>query len=92
MLEVQLTDFLEKVKFETSLQEKLKAAGNFDDLVSIANEAGCSISADGLKKAQSEPTDEELESAAGGGRCACTWTSHNTCDCINRSLHDSGLE
>lgn len=35
-------------------------------VVSIAEEAGFSISADDLKNAQSDASDEELESAAGG--------------------------
>ena len=62
----QLKAFLEKVKDDSSLQEKLKAAANPDDVVSIAKEAGFSISADDLKNAQSELSDEELEGVAGG--------------------------
>ena len=68
MSEEQLKAFLEKVKADTSLQEKLKAASNPDAVVSIAKEAGFSISADDLKKAQSELSEEELEGAAGGRR------------------------
>ena len=67
MSEEQLKTFLEKVKGDTSLQEKLKAAANADTVVSIAKEAGFSISADYLKNAQSELSDEELEGVAGGG-------------------------
>ena len=67
MSEEQLKAFLEKVKGDTSLQEKLKAAADNDALVEIAKESGFSISADDLKKAQSEVSDEELERAAGGG-------------------------
>ncbi|KZR85647.1 Nitrogen fixation protein of unknown function [Synechococcus sp. MIT S9509] len=66
MSEEQLKAFLEKVKADTSLQEKLKAAADTDAVVSIAKEAGFSISADDLKNAQSEISEEELESAAGG--------------------------
>ena len=69
MSEEQLKAFLEKVKGDTSLQEKLKAAADVDAVASIAIEAGFSISADDLKKAQSELSDEELEGAAGGGGC-----------------------
>ena len=65
MSEEQLKAFLEKVKADTSLQEKLKAAANADAVVSIAKEAGFSISADDLKKAQ-ELSKEELEGVAGG--------------------------
>ena len=67
MSEEQLKAFLEKVKADTSLQEKLKAAADADAVVSIAKEAGFSISADDLKKAQAEISEEELESLAGGG-------------------------
>ena len=68
MSEEQLKAFLEKVKADTSLQEKLEAAGGADAVVSIAKEAGFSISADDLKQAESEVSDEELEAAAGGVR------------------------
>ena len=64
MSEEQLKAFLEKVKGDTSLQEKLKAEGA--DPVAIAKEAGFIISADDLTKAQSELSDEELEGVAGG--------------------------
>ena len=64
MSEEQLKAFLEKVQADTSLQERLNAEGA--DPVSIAKEAGFSISADDLKNAQSEISDEELEGVAGG--------------------------
>ena len=66
MSEEQLKAFLEKVKGDTSLQEKLKAAADSDAVLAIAKEAGFSISADDLKNAQSEISEEELEGAAGG--------------------------
>ena len=66
MSEEQLKAFLEKVKADTSLQEKLKAAADSDAVLAIAKEAGFSISADDLKKAQSELSEEEIESIAGG--------------------------
>ena len=66
MSEEQLKAFLEKVKTDSSLQEKLKAASDADAVVAIAKEAGFSISADDLKIAQSEISEEELESVAGG--------------------------
>ena len=67
MSEEQLKSFLEKVKADTSLQEKLKAAGDDDAVLAIAKEAGFMISADDLKNAQSEISEEELEGVAGGG-------------------------
>ena len=73
MSEEQLKAFLEKVKADTCLQEKLKAAADADAVAAIAKEAGFSISADVLKSAQSEISEEELESvAAGRDRVAAT--------------------
>ena len=68
MSEEQLKAFLEKVKADTSLQEKLKAASDADAdaVAAIAKEAGFSISADDLTKAQSEISDEELNVVNGG--------------------------
>ena len=77
MSEEQLKAFLEKVQVDTSLQEKLKAAVDADAVTAIAKEAGFSISADDLKNAQSELSDEELEGIAGGqysGHNSCTFT------------------
>ena len=69
MSEEQLRAFIEKVKADTSLQEKLKAAADSDAVLAIAKEAGFMISAEDLTEAQSEVSDEELEGAAGGGAC-----------------------
>ena len=66
MSEEQLKAFLEKVKADSSLQEKLKAAADANAVTAIAKEAGFSISVDDLTKAQSELSDEELEGVAGG--------------------------
>ena len=66
MSEEQLKAFLEKVQGDASLLEKLKAAADADAVTAVANEAGFSISADDLKNAQSEISDEELEGVAGG--------------------------
>ena len=66
MSEEQLKAFLEKVKADTTLQEKLKAAADSDAVLAIAKEAGFSVSVDDLKNAQSEISDGELEGAAGG--------------------------
>ena len=69
MSEEQLKAFLEAVKADEGLQEKLKAAGDADAVIAIAKAAGFAISADELKKAQSfkvELSEEELEGVAGG--------------------------
>ena len=69
MSEEQLKAFLEKVKADTSLQEKLKAAVDADAVTAIAKEAGFMISAEEFKKAQSEISEEELEGLAAAGCC-----------------------
>ncbi len=66
MPEEQLKAFQEKVKADTSLQEKLKSADNANSVVEIAKEAGFIISADDLTKTQSVISDRELEGVAGG--------------------------
>ncbi|KZR87502.1 Nif11-like leader peptide family natural product precursor [Synechococcus sp. MIT S9508] len=77
MSEEQLKAFLEKVKADTILQEKLKAAADNDAVAAIAKDAGFSISADDLKNAPSilrryapsrELSEEELKGVAGGAR------------------------
>jgi len=77
MSEEQLKAFIEKVQGDDSLQAKFKAAANSDAVVSIAKEAGFSISADDLKKAQSEVSEEELESVD-GGTCQQTGPTFST--------------
>ena len=77
MSEEQLKAFLEAIKADTSLQEKLKAAADSDAVVAIAKEAGFSISADDLNKS-SELSEKELEGVAGGKTAVClevTWFS-----------------
>jgi len=65
MSEEQLKAFLEKVKGDTSLLERLKAVADANAVIAIAKEAGFSISADDLTKAQSELSEEELEGVSG---------------------------
>ena len=86
MSEEQLKAFVEKVKADTSLQEKLKAAADVDAVVAIAKKAGFSVSAGDLKSAQSEISEEELEGVAAGSpvgsvcnNCMC----HDGCPSIS---------
>ena len=70
MSDEQLKAFLQKVKLDTNLQEKLKTAADANAVAEIAKDADFIISAEDLKKAQSEISEEELEHAAGGtDRC-----------------------
>ena len=67
MSEEQLKAFLEKVKADTRLQQKLKAAASPKAAVEIAKAAGFSITAEDINPMQSrELSEEELEGAAGG--------------------------
>ena len=66
MSQEQLQAFLEAVKANAELQEKLRAAGDPDAVVAIAKAAGFVISAEELKRAQAEVSEEELEGVAGG--------------------------
>ena len=73
MSEEQLKAFLEKVKSDTSLQEKLKIAADVDAVVSIARATGFIISVDEIENAQSgspQLSEKELESVE-GGQCWC---------------------
>jgi predicted ribosomally synthesized peptide with nif11-like leader len=70
MSEEQLKAFLDAVKADAGLQEKLNAAADADAVVAIAKEVGFMISADELlERAQAvgeELSDEELEGVTGG--------------------------
>ena len=69
MSEEQLKAFLEKVKGDTSLQEKLKKAVDANAVIAIAKDAGFSITAEDIQSMQSataELSHKELEGVAGG--------------------------
>ena len=66
----QLNAFLEKVKGDTTLQEKLKAAKSPEDVVGIAKEHGHEFSVDKISQL-SEMSEAELESIAGGKQSYC---------------------
>ena len=58
----QLKAFLEKVKADTSLQDRLKAVKSQDEVVSIAKEHGHDFGTEHI----SQLSEEELESVSGG--------------------------
>ena len=67
MSEEQLKAFLEAVKADAALSEKLKAATDADAAVAIAKEAGFVISAETFNnRQQPQLSDEDLEGVAGG--------------------------
>ena len=70
MSEEQLKAFLEAVKADATLKEKLNAAADADAVVAIAKAAGFMISAEDLQRSQGQETEiseEDLEGVAGGG-------------------------
>ena len=66
MPEEQLKAFLEAVKANASLQEKLKAAADPDAVVAIAKREGFTVSTDELNRVHSNISEDELEGVAGG--------------------------
>ena len=66
MSEEQLKAFLEAVKADAGLQDKLKAAKDADAVVAVAKAAGFVVSAEELKSAQAEISEEVLDNVAGG--------------------------
>ena len=80
MSEEQLKAFLEAIKADEALQEKLNAAADADAVVEIAKEEGFVISAEELKVVQAEISEEELEGVAGGG---CAHYNQASVGCTN---------
>jgi predicted ribosomally synthesized peptide with nif11-like leader len=66
MSEEQLKAFLEAVKADAGLQEKLKAAADADVVVAIAKEAGFVIAVEAVTGKGQELSDGELEGVTGG--------------------------
>ena len=64
MSKEQLEAFLEKVKADTSLQEKLKAEGA--DQIAIAEAAGFAITTEDLKTNSQNLSDDQLVNVTGG--------------------------
>lgn len=73
MSEDQLKAFWEAIQADAGLQQKLQGVTEPDAVAAIAIEAGFSISAEEIKKAQSdlELTDEQLQTVVGGGSQNC---------------------
>ena len=70
----QLRAFLEKVKANSTLQDKLKAAKSPDEVVTIAKEYGHEFASDKL----SQLSESELDGIAGSG---CTINSSLCGEC-----------
>ena len=67
--EEQLKAFLEAIKADADLQEKLKKAENADAIAEIAKAAGFTVSANEIQNSESQSavlSDGELEGVVGG--------------------------
>ena len=92
MSEELLKAFLEKVKADISLQEKLKSADDSDAVVAIAKGAGFVISTEDLKNAQSdlsELSEKELEGVSGSYGLAKSTNPIETTYCCLQNCADS---
>ena len=69
MPEDQFKTFLEAVEADAALQEKVQSEANryADAVVAIAKEAGFGITAEDVKRAQLEISEDDLEGVTGGG-------------------------
>ena len=66
MSEEQLKAFMEAVKADAGLQEKLNTAVDADAVVAIAKEVGFLISAEEVQRAQAEIPEDALGGVAAG--------------------------
>ncbi len=68
MSDDQFKAFLEAVEADAGLQEKVQVEANryADAVVAIAKEAGFVITAEDVKRAQLEISEDDLEGVAGG--------------------------
>ena len=66
MSEEQLKAFLEAVRDDAELQERIKSAGDPHAVLAIAKAAGYIINTDGPNNVPSEIFEEELEGVVGG--------------------------
>jgi len=87
MSDEQLKAFLEAVKADAGLQEKLKAAGDADAVVAIAKTAGFVISDSEWFRAQAEISEDELEGVVGGGKCGQLGQN-----CYSQNSNDSNIQ
>jgi predicted ribosomally synthesized peptide with nif11-like leader len=80
MSEEQLKAFLDAVKADQGLQQKLKAATDPDEAAAVAKAAGFAIAAGDFKILQAEISDQELEGLAGG--TAANTYCFDTAQCV----------
>ena len=81
MSEEQLKAFWEAIQSDPALQQKLQGVTDPASIVEIAKEAGFTVSAEELQKAQEELSDDDLDAAAGGRRCSIGCACSHTVDC-----------
>lgn len=80
MSDEQLKAFLDAIKADAGLQQKLKAAADQEEVAVIAKDAGFVVAAEDLKRMQVEISDQELEGVAGG--TAANTYCFDTAQCV----------
>ena len=81
MSEEQLKAFIAKVQADVSLQKRFNSATSDTEIISLANELGCSITLDDIAEQRKDLSDQELENISGGG-----WTGYN---CLGQGCHST---
>ena len=76
----QLKAFIDKIKGDSNLQQKLKAANSSEEVVSIAKEHGHNFTVEHIN----EIRQDQLEKIAGGGECV----ERTVCISVENSLID----
>ena len=66
MSEAQLKNFLEAIKADPILKEKLKACSDINEIMQIAQQIDFDLSLDELLTVQLHLSDDELENVTGG--------------------------
>ncbi|MEB3240861.1 MAG: Nif11-like leader peptide family natural product precursor [Synechococcus sp.] len=89
MFEEQLKAFLDAVKADEGLQEKLRSVSSFQELVDIANYAGHPEVNMAIASAQNDLTDEDLESASGGTLTGAGYDPISTIVALNNWMNDN---
>lgn len=77
MTQENLASFLAAIKADPSLRQRVSDADDPETIVSIAAQAGYTISFDDYKRSQQSIADEQLEGVAGGGGSNCCGDTGN---------------
>lgn len=79
MTEQQLTAFLEKLKGDSGLADRIRRAPDAKSYVAIANEAGLSLTAEDLEMSKANLSEAELEGYSGRATTYPSQSCRRTC-------------